>query len=251
MRSLLPEGVRLLPGPAAVVAMSYASSPVGPFCELSIAVPARLGLRPGLCVVWQLVSSADARLAHRSSWGTPASLGSSMVWEVDGPVRALRCASLGVTVRGEPFGPSFPAVVPVRSVQRRADGPVVVPRRLAGLVRLARCDVSFSGDSAGGDSAGGGAVESVAGEAAVSVDGETAALWSALAGSHRGAVMAGLRVLARPARHPAGLWSSLRAPLAAPEPAMAVAPGVDVGATTVASRIGRLAQLVRAQPSHG
>lgn len=210
LRSLLPIGVRPLPGPAALVAVSYASSPVGPFLELSVGLPARLGLRPGLCVVFQLVSVADARLAYRSNWGTPASVG-SMVWEVDGAARVLRCAPLGLTVRGTPVGPALPAVVPVRSVQRRSDGPVVVPRRFVALVRLARTEVDWAAppdrvverlESGRGD--------------------DVNELLSSLLGSHPGAVMSGVRIIARPARHPAGLWSSLRAPLTVPEPAMSV-----------------------------
>ncbi len=49
---------------------------------------------------------------------------------------------------------------------------------------------------------------------------DEAAALATLSGTHPGAVMAGARILARPARHPAGLWSSLRAPLVAPEPAL-------------------------------
>lgn len=208
--ALLPRGIRRLPGPAAVVAVSYASSPVGPFLELSVALPARLGLRPGLCVVFQLVSVADARLAYRSNWGTPASAlaPGSMAWVAEGAGRELRCASLGLVVRGEPVGVSFPAVVPVRSVQRRADGPVVVPRRFVALVRLARTTIEWS--PSGGSAGHGDDVDS---------------LLSSLVGSHPGAVMSGVRILARPARHPAGLWSSLRAPLTVPEPAMSVPDG--------------------------
>lgn len=207
LRSLLPEGVRPMPGPAAVLGVSYSSSPVGPFVELSVALPARLGLRPGLCVVFQLVSVADARLAYRSNWGAPASVLGSMEWSADGAVRELRCPSLGLVVRGVPVGPTFPAVVPVRSVQRRSDGPVVVPRRILSLVRLARTEVSWDPPAAAG-SGGSGHGE------------EVDALLSALVGRHPGAVLSGLRILARPARHPAGLWSSLRAPLTVPEPAM-------------------------------
>ena len=209
LRSLLPDGVRPLPGPAALVAVSYASSPVGPFLELSVALPARLGLRPGLCVVFQLVSVADARLAYRSNWGTPALVGAagSMVWSSSGAERELRCSSLGLSVRGVPVGPSIPAIVPVRSVQRRADGPVVVPRRFICLVRLARTEVEWAAPLGGGGTGQGEEVD---------------ALLSSLAGRHPGAVMSGVRILARPARHPAGLWSSLRAPLTAPEPAMSV-----------------------------
>ena len=232
LRPLLPRSVRPLPGlPAALVAVSYSSSPVGPFCELSVAVPARLGLRPGLCVVFQVVSVADARLAYRTQWGTPASLVPSMVWDVGdgggaGGVRELRCPSLGLVVRGEPVGPSVPAGwVPVRSIQRRpGDGPVVVPRRLGGLVRLARVSVTWS-------------------ELASPLGSTVDELLASLAGEHRGAMLAGMRLLVLPVRHPTGLWSSLRAPAPVPE--------LGVRTTTVASRTGRLAQLVRAQPSHG
>ena len=231
LRALLPRGVRPLPGPAALVAVSYASSPVGPYLELSVGLPARLGLRPGLCVVFQLVSVPDARLAYRSSWGLPASVG-DLVWDVDGDVRSLRSESLGLTVRGVPVGPSLPAVVPVRSVQRRSDGPVVVPRRFVALLRLARTEASFVEGRASGHGA------------------DVDRLLSSLVGSHPGAVMSGVRMLVRPARRPTGLWSSLRAPLTVPEPAMSV-PDARSRATTVASRTGRLAQLVRAQPSHG
>lgn len=223
LRVLLPEGVRALAGPAAVVGVAYSSSPVGPYLELSVGLPARLGLRPGLCVVFQLVSIPDARLAYRANWGLPASVG-SMVWSSDGAARELRCTELGLSLRGIPMGPSIPAVVPVRSIQRRADGPVVLPRRMLARVRLARTEITWTDEGAGrGD--------------------DVDELLGSLAGSHPGAVMSGVRILARPARHPAGLWSSLRAPLTVPD--------VAVGATTVASRTGRLAQLVRAQPSHG
>ena len=66
-RTLLPEGVRSLPGPAALVGVSYQDSPVGPYLELSLALPARLGLRPGLSVVFQVVSAPPARVAYRSN----------------------------------------------------------------------------------------------------------------------------------------------------------------------------------------
>jgi hypothetical protein len=214
LRTLLPLGVRPLPGPAALVAVSYSDSPVGPYLELSLGVPARIGLRPGLCVVFQVVSVPGARLAYRTAWGLPANL-AELSWSssADGD-RTMRCESLRLSMRGVPRGPSLPAVVPVRSVQRRADGPVVLPRRFVALIRMARVEVTMDEPTAG---------------AAVSTSAELS-LASALAGSHAGAVMSGVRILARPARVPAGLWSSLRAPLAVPEPLG--------GATTVASRTG-------------
>lgn len=193
LRDLLPAGVSALPGRAALVAVSYDSSPFGPYLELSLGLPARLGLRPGLCVVFQALSQPDARRAYQAQWGLPAAV-SPLSWWADGDERVMRCEEPEIEVRGIPVGPRFPAIVPVRSVQRRPDGPVVLPRRFLALVRLSRTVVS-TGPSA----------------------------LSAIAGSHPGAVMAGMRVVTRPARHPTGIWSSLRAPLAAPDPAMAVA----------------------------
>lgn len=232
LRALLPQGIGPLPGRAALVAVSYTDSPVGPYLELSLALPARLGLRPALCVVFQVVSSSDARLGYRTNWGLPATVG-PLRWSAEGDERVLRCEEPGIEVRGVPVGPAVPALVPVRSVQRRADGPVVLPRRFVALVRLSRTTVVVA--------------DTADGHAGVGLHG--------LAGVHPGAVMAGARILARPARHPAGLWSSLRAPLAAPEPALAGGAGAGVVPreilATVAPRTGRLAQLVRAQPSHG
>lgn len=204
LRSQLPKGVGALPGRAALVAVSYTDSPVGAYLELSLALPARIGLRPGLCVVFQIVSSPEARRAYRSSWGLPATVG-PLSWQRDGSVRTLRCDEPGVEVHGEPVLPPLPMMVPVRSVQRRADGPVVVPRRFVGLVRLSRTTVAVDPEH--------------------EHDGVEGGPLTSLGGTHPGAVMSGVRILARPARHPAGLWSSFRAPLHAPEPAFArVAP---------------------------
>jgi hypothetical protein len=209
-RSLLPSGIRPLPGPAALVGVRYDDSPVGPYLELSLALPARLGLRPGLCVVFQVLSLPAARVAYRSNWGLPADVG-QISWEVAGHERIVRCEAPGLELRGTPVGPGVPAIVPVRSVQRRADGPVVLPRRFLALVRLARTAVVVDDEPGGGDlGVGVGAGAGAGGRVS----------FGALAGTHPGAVMAGARILARPARHPFGLWSSLRAPLVVPEPAL-------------------------------
>jgi hypothetical protein len=151
--------------------------------------------------VFQVVSSPDARIAYRRNWGLPAVVG-ALSWDVDGTERVVRCEEPGIELRGAPLGPAVPAWVPLRSVQRRADGPVVLPRRFLSLLRLARTSVAI-GDGAD-----------------IVVPG-----LSALAGRHAGAVLSGVRIVAEPARHPAGLWSSLRAPLGAVEPAMAGAGG--------------------------
>lgn len=189
----LPPGVHGLPGWAAVAAARYTHSPVGPYLELSVAVPARLGLRPGLCVTTMVVNAAGARAGCRANWGLPAEVG-TLRWGVDGSERSMVWEERGLVVRGVPSGPAIPAMVPVRSVQGRADGPVLVPRRFFALTRLARVHVDV-------------------------VDDDDSLAW--LAGPHAGAVQSGVRMLVRPARRPTGLWSSLRAPLRVPEPAVA------------------------------
>jgi hypothetical protein len=194
---LLPEGLRPLPGPAAVVGVRYDQSPIGPYLELSVAVPARVGLRPGLCVVYQAVSSALARQAYRANWGLPTVV-ASLSWAADddSSERELRCDDPSIVLRGHPLGPPIPSFVPVRSVQRRSDGPVVLPRRFVSMTRLARTTVDLGSPPA-----------------------PPLGWMASLAGKHPGAVMTGARIVAAPARHPLGLWSSLRAPLEAAEPA--------------------------------
>lgn len=187
----LPEGVLPLPGPVAVVGVRYTVSPVGPYLELAVAQPARLGLRPGLCVTTSVVSEPAARVGYRLNWGVPAEVG-RLSWSADADDRVLRWEDRGVEMRVHGVGPRFPAVVPTRSVQRRGDGPVVVPRRLAALLRFARTAV------------------------VVPVDDPLA--W--LAGPHPGALLSAARMLVRPARHPSGLLSSFRAPLRAAEPGL-------------------------------
>ena len=80
----------------------------------------------------------------------------------------------------------------MRNLQRRGDGPVLVPTRLRGRGRLARLHVEV---------------------------GENDPLaW--LAGRHRGLLVGGMRFVIDPARLPAGVRSTLKAPLQAPEPAL-------------------------------
>ena len=213
----LPSGLTSLSGPAVVTAMTYDDSPVGPYRELSVAVPARLGLRPGLCTVAMVVTSADARLECRRTWGLPAELG-ALQWSAGDGERVMVWRERGLVLRGRAWGPPLAAVVPLRWVQWLPGGPVVLPRRLRARMRLARCQVE------------------------VPVDDELA--W--LGGGHHGLAVQGARIVASAARRPAGLLSSVpwrqRVRSGAPEPAG--------GAATIAG-LGRMAQLVRAQPSHG
>lgn len=195
----LPPGVHRVPGPVLVVAVRYTGSPVGPYLELAVGEPARLGVRLGWCMTTMVVDSAPSRVGGRAAWGFPKELG-TLVWDRDGDERSLRWVERGIAVRGVPARWRLPALVPVRALQRRTDGPVIVPGRLRGIARPARVEVD------------------------VSDDGDPLA---AIAGAHRGCTVDSMRFVVRPARHPFGLASSLRAPLAAPEPALSssVPPG--------------------------
>ncbi|MBV8304380.1 MAG: acetoacetate decarboxylase family protein [Acidimicrobiia bacterium] len=189
-----PDGLQPLFGPAVVIAARYQESPIGGYSEMVFAEPARLGLRPGLCATTVVVDSAEARVGGRLNWGYPKELG-TLLWEREGEERSLRWVERGIVVRGRPAGPVMPLFIPFRNVQRRGDGPVVVPASVRGRGHLARVEVEL-GDN-------------------------DPLVW--LAGSHRGLVVDGLHYTLDPARLPTGLTSTLRAPLTAPEPAMSSA----------------------------
>ena len=197
-RPELPQGLQPLPGPTLVAAARHASSPVGPYLELVVATPARLGARAGLCITTMVVDSAESRVGGRLNWGFPKELG-TLRWSAEGDSRELVWEERGVLVRGAPVGPGVPMVLPVHALQRRADGPVVVPCRLRGLVRVSRVAVSVpDGDALAG-----------------------------LAGQHAGAVVRGYQLVVAPARRPAGAAATRRAPLQAPEPALSWDGGGD------------------------
>jgi hypothetical protein len=189
--SELPAGLACIPGPLLIVANRYTDSPVGPYLELAVGRPARLGLRPGWCFTTMVVDRPEARLGGRLNWGFPKELG-RLVWAQDGDERELRWADRDVCVRGVPTKVVFPVLLPVRSLQRRGDGPVVVPARVRGRGRLAR----------------------------VTVYAPTGDPLAPAAGTHLGVHVAGMRFVVRPARRPVGIASSLLAPLRAPEPAL-------------------------------
>jgi hypothetical protein len=196
----LPDGLERLPGPTLVVAVSYTGSPVGPYLELAVGEPARLGLRPGWCITTMVVDSPESRYGGRLNWGYPKELG-SLTWHVDGDQRELRWAERDLTVRGTCTRVRMPFLAPVQSLQRRADGPVLVPGRLRGRACLTSVEVEVPpGDDL-----------------------------AALAGRHPGVHVAGMRFRVRPARRPSGFVSSLRAPLRAPEPAVLLSRGAGVG----------------------
>jgi hypothetical protein len=190
-RPPLPAGLHPVPGPLVVAAARFTESPVGPYLELSVAEPARVGARIGLCVTLMVVDSPDSRLGGRLNWGLPKELG-TLRWLADDDERTLAWEDRDVVVRGVPSGPSVPMVAPVRSLQRRADGLVVVGGRMRGHARPARVEITAP-DSDG---------------------------LFGLAGWHRGMVVSGVRMVINPARRPAGLTATLRAPLRAAEPAL-------------------------------
>lgn len=187
----LPQGLAALPGPVLVVASRFTDSPVGAYLELAIGRPARLGLRPGWSFTTMVVDRPEARLGGRLNWGFPKELG-RLVWAQDGDDRELRWLDRDICVRGTPSRLVLPFLVPMRALQRRGDGPVVVPSRLRGRGRPAKVTIYAPQDD----------------------------VLAPAAGIHRGVHVAGVRFVVRPARQPVGRASTLLAPLRAPEPAL-------------------------------
>lgn len=187
----LPPGIRRLPGRALVIASCFSGTPIGPYLELSVAVPARLGPRPGWCFVAMAADAPEARTAGRDNWGFTKELG-RLRWTAYGEEREMRWLDRDVTVRGVPGRLVVPFLVSLRALQRRTDGPVVVPTRLRGMARLGRLQVSAPPSDP----------------------------LAAVGGDHPGIVARSLRFLVHPARHPAGFRATLLAPLRAPEPAI-------------------------------
>jgi hypothetical protein len=190
-RTPLPEGLQPLPGPTFVVAESYTRSPVGPYLAFAVARPARLGVRPGLCFTTVAVNSPECRLAGRNGWGFPAEL-ADLAWSARGDERELVWPERGLRLVGEARRLALPALLPMRSLQRRDDGPVLAGGWLWGLARRARVEVT--------------------------VDDEDPLIW--LVGRHPGLAVSGLNVIVRPARQPHGSLADLAAPvLSRPKPA--------------------------------
>lgn len=190
----LPVGLRRIPGPCSITATRFDDSPVGPYRELAVAQPARLGARVGMCVTTMVVTSVDSRLGGRVNWGFPKEMG-TLVWLDEGDDRILRWEERDIVVRARPAGPPLPLVFPLRTLQRRADGLVSVRGHLRGRGRMAHLEVEVP---AGDPHAG-------------------------LAGRHLGLMVSGMRLVMQPARRPVGLTATLRAPLRAPEPALSLA----------------------------
>jgi hypothetical protein len=213
----LPDGIERLPGPVVVVGARYDGSPVGPYLELAVAEPARLGPRLGWCVTTMAVDVPEARVGGRLNWGYPKEL-AELAWSVDGVSSTLEWPERGIRITGTPTRWVAPVLVPLRTLQRREDGPVVVPGGLRGMARLTHFSIDVPGDDP---------LASLARERA------------------RGVHVASLRLNVRPARHPRGLVSSLRAPLRAPNPGLLLSvpqPAAVDEARAILAAPGRLAQ---------
>lgn len=187
----LPAGLAPLGGPTVIVLERYEDSPAGPFVALSVGRPARIGLRPGICFTVMAVDNHDRLTAGRLNWGFPGEIG-TLTWDASsGDRTVVRWVERGLSVEvWQHRRLVVPGVVPVRALQRRADGPVVVPTRYWGRLHPARISVVVPDDDP---------LQPVSGE-------------------HGGIWVKGLRGVVRPARHPRGLLSSLPAPSTAPEP---------------------------------
>lgn len=189
----LPPSLRPVPGPWVVAAVRYTGSPVGPYLELAVAQPARLGVRMGWCVQLMVVDSPESRVGGRLHWGLPKELG-TLRWEQHGREAALAWEDKGVVVRGRPFPLPLPWLVPVRALQQRGDGPVQVPGRLRGTGRFASVRVE--------------------------VDEALGADLLPLAGRHPGVHVRGMQLVIREARTPTGVVTALRAAPRAPRAAV-------------------------------
>jgi len=183
LRVELPLGIRPALGPTMVTASRFTDSPVGPYLQLAVAVPARIGARLGWHVALMVVDRQDARTGARLNWGFPAELG-ALRWRSDEHRRELVWDDREIVVRATGRGPKVPMAVPHRELQSRGDGPVMVPDRLLGLFQLAGVHIhAYPGDPL-----------------------------APLAGGHLGVLVAGANRVVREARTPIGLIAPQRAP---------------------------------------
>ena len=187
-RPQLPLGDGLLPapGPTVVAAIRFTDSPVGPFLQLMVVAPARLGTHLGWSALAVVVDKPDAMVGLRVNWGVPAELGELRWFARDG-VRQLLWEDRDLSVKARGRGIGFPMVVPHRLVQARSDGPVVVPDRHWGIFRPALVTVEVGARDA----------------------------LDCLDGRHLGATVDGVHRTMAPARTPVGLLAPLRAPAGA------------------------------------
>lgn len=185
----LPAGLHRLPGPALVVAQRFVDSPVGPFMCVSVGEPARVGLRAGFFFGVSAVDNPEVRRMARHLWGFVHEVG-RLSWSSDAASRSLEWDERGLRVSAEVSRVRMPLLMPGRAVQRRSDGPVLVPTKVSGVARRALVEFAVPDDDE----------------------------LSALIGVRRGHAIDGLALRRRPARAARKPLPSLRRPATSPEP---------------------------------
>jgi len=143
---VVPPPLRRAPGPTLVIGARYTSSPVGPYVELAVVEPVRLGVRPGMCATVMVVDGAASRDAGRARWSFPKELG-TLRWSQDegGTVR-LRWEEGDVEVSGQPLGPVAPVPTPAWFLQCGDAGLVATGGLLRGRGRLASVRIETGAD---------------------------------------------------------------------------------------------------------
>lgn len=185
----LPAGIHRLPGPAFVIAQRFIDSPAGPFLCVSVGEPARVGARIGYFFGASAVDNPDVRRMARHLWGFVQELG-HLTWTSDATSRSLVWEERGLSISAEIGRLRVPLIAPGRALQRRSDGPVIVPAKVSGFARRSRIELAIEEDDD----------------------------LAPLIGVHGGWAIDGLAVKRHPARRPQGLLSRLRPPMTSPEP---------------------------------
>jgi len=195
----IPPGLHAIPGPTVVLGERFIDSPVGPFISLAIGRPVRLGLRPGYFFGLSVLNNGEARRLGRRYWGFPHELG-TLEWGSEGKRRSLIWEERGIELRFGVGRKPMPLLVPIRSLQQRSDGPVVVPSRLRATARRTPVDIHLLDDDP----------------------------LISLIGRRPGFALSGMLLRRHPARHPLGMFATLRAPLGAAEPGVVGMTGAPV-----------------------
>src|SRR2546423_804645 len=145
-RARLPEGAHGLPGLGLVFAISYSNSPVGPYLETVVCIPARYLGRAGYCVTTIVVDSEPALWAGLDFWGYPKVLG-TMEWQADGRDRELRWKERDLVVRARSSRLSVPGAAIIPTIQALPDGGgAFTGLRIAGKQTPARIEIETPAD---------------------------------------------------------------------------------------------------------
>jgi hypothetical protein len=134
---VVPAPLVRVPGPVLVIGARYATSPVGPYVELAVVEPVRLGARPGSCATVMVVDTAASLDEGRARWSFPKQLG-TLEWSPGGDGTArLRWPEGDVELSGRPIGPRAPVPLPTWCLQSGAAGVVATGALVRGRARLA------------------------------------------------------------------------------------------------------------------